>query len=201
MRFLKTASRTALLCGLATLVAAPAYAQPAPKPDMDQPGHHRMMPDWGKHGAGMHRGMRPGRVNLMAFGCGDRAAERLEVALVRLGYRVDLTDTQKPLFETLKTSALTEQTKVADACAAAMPKDAAAKPDVVDHMKARLSVETARVAALEKVVPEFEAFFDSLSADQKTKMAPRRMRMGMMEDGKGMGPDGHHHRKGMDKQH
>jgi hypothetical protein len=107
--------------------------------------------------------------------CAPDGAETLEIALVRLDHRLDLTDAQRPLFDKLKASALTAQTSFADKCAAAMPaKDAKTAPDLVDRLKARIAIDTARIEALNTVLPDFEAFFDSLTDAQKANLLPDR---------------------------
>jgi hypothetical protein len=107
--------------------------------------------------------------------CAPDGAEALEIALVRLDHRLELTDTQRPLFDTFKTSALTAQTSFADKCDAAAPaKDAATAPDLVDRLKARIAIDTARLEALNTVLPDFEALFDSLTDAQKSKLVPDR---------------------------
>lgn len=107
--------------------------------------------------------------------CSPDGAEALEVALVRLDHRLELTDAQRPLFDKLKTTALTAQTSFADKCEAARPaKDAATTPDLVDRMKARIVIDTARLEALNAVLPDFEALFDSLTDAQKASLVPDR---------------------------
>lgn len=107
--------------------------------------------------------------------CAPDGAEALEVALVRLDHRLELTDTQRPLFDALKAKALTTQTDFADKCAAARPAaDATTTPDLVDRMKARIAIDTARLEALNAVLPDFEALFDSLTDAQKASLMPDR---------------------------
>ncbi len=107
--------------------------------------------------------------------CAPNAAERMEVGLVRLQYRLtDLTDEQKTLYDTFKTTALTTQTKLSDACAAALPaQQADAKPDPVERMKTGIAVQTARLDAMNAVLPDFEAFYNSLTDTQKAALHPK----------------------------
>ncbi len=127
-----------------------------------------------------------GLLNLV---CNERGAERLEIAFVRISHRVELTAEQLPLFEALKTAALTAQTGFSDTCAANRPAPVAEgqQPppvDLLDGMQGRLAVEKAHVAALESVMPAFEAFYNSLTDEQKAQLAPPRRGDG---DGKGPG--------------
>lgn len=62
-----------------------------------------------------------GVYRLAGIACRPGAADRLENRLDRIAKRLDLTDTQKPLFDAFMTTALAAQTEFADACAAAMP--------------------------------------------------------------------------------
>lgn len=129
---------------------------------------HRVMRD-----GGMGRGA--GFLNLV---CSDRGAEEVEVALVRLSHRLDLTADQTTLFDTFKTTALTTQTSFADDCAAATPDQAAAtdaKPDLLERLKSGIALEQARLEAVTAILPDFGAFYGSLTDAQKADLFPRRM--------------------------
>ncbi len=120
---------------------------------------------------------RGGPGELLDMVCSEDGAENLEIALVRLSHRLDLTEAQQPLFDTLKTAALTAQTSFADTCAAARPaKDADPAPDLIDRMKARIAIDTARIEALNAVLPAFEALYDSLTDAQKANLLARARR-------------------------
>jgi hypothetical protein len=109
---------------------------------------------------------------ILSLACTPNGAEQLEIALVRLSYRLDLTDTQKPLFDTFRTKALSTATNFADACKAAMPDRAAGPPDLLAQVKATLSIDEARVAALQAVLPDFEALYNTLTDAQKLALTP-----------------------------
>jgi hypothetical protein len=138
---------------------------------------------------------------LLALGCGPNAAERIETGLVRLGYRVDATAEQKTLLDSLKTASLAAQAELATVCAEVMPApatadaaapaaDAATRPDLLTRLQGRLKVEEARLAAMTEVLPQFEAFYNSLTAEQKFALEPKRDR-----DGRGPGRNrGHDNR-------
>lgn len=131
---------------------------------------------------GMRNGFDGGLVDLV---CSDQGAERLEIAFVRLSHRVALTAEQTPLFEALKTAALTAQTSFSDTCKSALPAAGAnaAKPDLVERLKTSLKLDEARIAALAKLLPPFEAFYGSLTADQKAKLDMPRFGMHDQFDG------------------
>lgn len=213
MRKLLTAAAMAALLagslGLAGLVPAEAQdataapqAAPAPAAPPDQPatpgaGNHWAgkpgVPGgpWGRPG-GMQRfgGMRG---NLFAIACGDRGAEALEIALVRAKYALQLTATQQPLFAALQTTALNDQKNFADTCKAAIGDagaGSAGQPDMLGRLQTRLALETARVAALNDVLPKFKALYDTLSDQQKQALQPRHwgMRLGFNQQGPGWQP-------------
>ncbi len=126
----------------------------------------------------IHRTFRdngPGRgPGILGLVCSDRGAEALEIAFVRWSHRLDLTAEQEKLFDALKTKALTTQTSFADECQAALPdRTADARPDLLEGLKARLAVEEARLTAMNGILPDFEAFYTSLTDAQKADLTPR----------------------------
>lgn len=141
------------------------------------PGRGMMGPS-----AMMGAGAMMGPAGLLGLACSQRGAEALEIALVRLSYRLDLTAQQQPLFDAFRAKALTTQTSFADACAAARPDRAAGQPDFLARLKARLAIDEARLTALNAVLPDFEALYNSLSDAQRQLLMPGRgfgMGMGM----------------------
>lgn len=145
-------------------------------------------------------GMMGGRGGqLLALGCGPNAAERIETGLVRLGYRVDAIAEQKTLLDSLKTASLAAQAELATVCAEVLPArtaadaaapadapaaDAATRPDLLTRLQSRIKLEEARLAAMTDVLPQFEAFYNSLTAEQKSALEPKGDR-----DGRGPGRD------------
>lgn len=174
------AALVATSIGLATVL--PANAQDSAGPIAVKSLRHTdrdMRPD-GMRADGIMRGPR-----FLALICSDKGAEALDVAFTRMTHRIELTDAQKALFDTFKTTALTTQTSFADECKAAMPdKTADAKPDLLTGLKAGLKVEQARLTAMNAVLPSFEAFFTSLTDAQKADLMPKHD----MNDDRG-GPD------------
>ena len=182
---MKSVAALALVTTLAFGPALPAVAQdtaPTPARQM-QNGPHHFGP-----GRGMmpNRGMGPGGVLMLA--CSDKGAEALEIALVRMDHRLELSTDQQKLFETFRTKALSTATSFADTCKASRPTaDAGTKPDLLARMKASLAIEQARLTALSGVLPDFETFFNSLSDQQKANLLPHHGGKGM-----GMGRWGQH---------
>jgi hypothetical protein len=183
-----TSALAALVVAAVSLSSLPVAAQDlTPAANRGDREIHRM-----HDGSGP--GMGRGAGGILGLVCSERGAEALEIAFVRMDHRLELTDTQQPLFDTLKSKALTTQTSFADDCAAARPERTAdERPDLLEGFKARLKIEEARVAALTAVLPDFEAFYASLTDQQKADLMPR-MGRGDRDDAPGRDGPGRHMR-------
>ena len=119
--------------------------------------------------------------------CSVNGAPRLEIALNNLSERLTLDADQTTLFDAFKTSALTAQTTYADNCQ--LPTAAANTPvNPVESLKLYDTNATARIAAIDAVLPSLEAFYNSLSDAQKAALDanPRgAMQMGQGQFGQG----------------
>lgn len=113
----------------------------------------------------------PARGSFIHLMCSEDGAARLEQMLNRGGDRITLSDEQQALYDTFKTQALAAQTQYSDSCTT---PTRSADADVVDRMKVRQDNMKALVAAMDTVMPAFEAFHDSLSDEQKAEMKPKR---------------------------
>lgn len=175
MTSISTKAIIALMAGVIGLGAiAPAMAQPAPQaPDAaiaqnaDRPAGHDLRP----HGGGPR-----GFGGFFDFA---RGGEGIEVALVRLSHRIDLTEEQTALLDTLKTSALAAAEDFATATDGLRPAPATedetrAIPSIAERLENRIALERAHQAALEAVQPAAAAFFDSLTDEQKAQLMPQR---------------------------
>jgi len=174
---------------VATIVAAGALPAAA---DDSTPAAFNNGPGQGNHfrlqlngdqngpGPGMGIGMGMGRMSgrgLIVLACSDKGTEALDAALLHLSYRLQLTDTQKPLWDSFRDKALTTETSFADQCKSSLPdRTAANKPDLLTVMKGRLVIEQARLAAMNTVLPDFEALYNSLTDQQKDSLMPRGTR-------------------------
>lgn len=176
---MKTISKTALVALLTASVGltaiAPVWAQETPSP---APLAAPATPDAAaKTPIGRGFGLsRPGpRAGGDVFNL-ERGAESVEIALVRLGYRLELTADQQALLETLKTSAIAAAEDFAATTENLRPARPAAgeTPDFAARLDSRIALEKARLAALEAIQPAANAFFDSLSAEQQAQLTPQR---------------------------
>jgi hypothetical protein len=194
---------TLMTSTLALGAIAPATAQDAPPParETSAPAPAQAFPH-------PHRHVGSGAGDLLRF---NRGAEAIEVSLVRLSHRLDLTDEQKTLLEDLKTASLSAAGEFETATKDLRPTppapgavaDAAKAPPAPDFSKnldARIALGKANVAALETIKPSYDAFFSSLSDEQKAQLTPaprdRDGRPGQRgRDGK-RGPHGDHRPNG-----
>ena len=146
---------------------APAMAQQAPTAPTAQPDQAGFRP-------GQHGPRHAGGNDLLNF---DRGAEAVEVALVRLGHRLDLTEAQRALLDTLKTDALAAAETLEAAASALRPAaegETPASPSLSERLETRIALDTARLDALKSVQPALTAFFDSLTEEQKAGLMPQR---------------------------
>ncbi|HEV7345865.1 MAG TPA: Spy/CpxP family protein refolding chaperone [Devosia sp.] len=158
---------TAGLCLAATAPAAAQDAAPAQAQAQDGFDHRNHGPrQMGRMGGG----------DLLRFA---RGAEGIEVALVRLSHRIELTPEQQPLFDAFKAVALSAAADFASATEGLRPAvqdegETAAMPGFSERLANRIAIDTARLAALEAVQPAATAFFDSLTAEQQAQLNPQR---------------------------
>jgi hypothetical protein len=204
MTALKTSTAPKLVVAiLAATISFAALTPAAFAAGLDRGGRDGQRGEMHAHGKGGQMGQmrqmggRGGQ--FLAIGCSPNAAERIETGLVSLGYRVDATAEQKALLDTLKTAALDAQTELAAVCESVMPAMAAAapadgvapaatapaeRPNLLERLQTRHAIDQARVAAMGDVLPQFEAFFNSLTDEQKASLEPRRhARDGRNNDG------------------
>jgi hypothetical protein len=159
-----TRTRKLLIGGLAVAVlGAGAFAASA----------HRG--EWGRHGGGHHGGFGGGRMGMMGpmMGavCSGNAAEATDLMFVKLAYKVNPTDAQKPAFEELKSAAKAAAVKAKAGCPAEPAKSAdgtqpprKSAPERLAMLEAGLS---AQLDAVKTVRPVAEKFYATLSDDQK----------------------------------
>ena len=160
---------------------APAAPPAATTPDATSKPTHRFM----RRGGGMG-GMNRGGDRLIALACSNKGAEVLQRVLDRTAQRLDLTADQQKLFDTFREKALTTETSFATQCQAARPDRSKGRPDLIARLQSRLAMDQARITALNAVLPDFQALFDSLSAEQKAHLSPM-LGMGGRKDGWGKG--------------
>lgn len=172
MNKISAAAISALLIAATGLgAAAPAFAQdhrPPMQRQMEGHGDRQHHQENTRH-RGAQRG--GGMGGFLDF---ERGSEALEIALVRLSYRLELTPEQQTLFDDLRTTALSAAQTYADAAQTARPAGATSRPGMADALKQRIALETAHLAALTSVEPKLTAFFASLTPEQQASLSPRR---------------------------
>jgi hypothetical protein len=118
--------------------------------------------------------MGPGMMGWHSMGralCDPRAAGLAEWRIEAIERAVRPTDAQRPLLDRLKTASTKATETIAQACPRELPDSPVGRLDV---MEKRL---TAMLDGVKTVRPEFEAFYGSLSDEQKaqlTSVGPRR---------------------------
>jgi hypothetical protein len=151
--------------------APPAPGANTPRPPLPGQHAHRLRQPMGPMGGGMANR----RFGLIALACSEKGPAVLERVLDRSAKRLALSADQQKLFDAFRTKALTAETTFSDACKAARPdKSATTRPDLLTRMKSGLAVDQARLTALNSVLPEFEALYNSLSDQQKHDLLPRQ---------------------------
>ncbi|QQR37655.1 Spy/CpxP family protein refolding chaperone [Devosia oryziradicis] len=198
MKTITTTAIVALMTATTGLSAiSPTFAQEAAPMQVhadNGPGFHLRRDNQGPGPMGGQRGG-----DFLNFA---RGAEAIEVALVHLSHRIELTSEQQALFDTLKTTALSAAADFETATEGLRPQRpvegevaAVTPPDMSERLENRIAIEKAHLAALEAVQPAATAFFDSLTDEQKAQLTPQRPdRDGMPGFGKG-GP--RHHQGGL----
>lgn len=197
MKTISTKAIIAMMTATLGLTAiAPAMAQtatPAPQAEASRPD--------GQPGP---NGFRPGPDRPQrGGGFGDffnleRGAEAIEIAVVRLTHRLDLSAEQKTLLDTLKADALTAADTFASATKGLRPTAPAEgqevkRPDFTAALDTKIALDSARLAALQAIQPAATAFFDSLSDEQKAQLTPQQGERGGPGKRGDLQPGGPHH--------
>lgn len=137
--------------------------------------HHR-----GPHGWGGPHGM----MGLAGPLCRGNPAEKADLMMVRLEYKVNPSDAQRPAFDELKSAVKTAASKVAAACPPKFePTSDADRPPATDITARLADTEAQLAAALEgmKIVrPAVEKLYASLDDAQKKAVSE----IGMSKRGK-----------------
>lgn len=170
------ATALSTVMGLTALIPG-AYAQAAPAapdaPAVAQPDNSGGIgpkggPRGEKHG-GMHLGGIAGMI------CSTDGATRLETRLGDIAGKLALTAEQQPLFDAYRSAALTAQTSFAESCPTVQPAATGTQPtppDALTALKDRQTRLAAETAALNAVLPSFEALYTSLTDTQKAAFMP-----------------------------
>jgi hypothetical protein len=164
---MKTITTTALVALMTATIglsaAAPAFAQDAsPRPDRTH------QTERGHGGMGGARGF----LDL-------RNPDAVEIGLVRLSQRIELTPEQQPLFDAFKTAAMAAAEDFSSVLDSVRPPAPATgqtpTPLPISEMfSTRIAITTAQLDALKAVEPSATAFFDSLTDEQQAQLMPQR---------------------------
>lgn len=188
--------------------AVPSFAQTQTNPSPAQNGSQsaqtiNVHADGKMQRGKMQRGkMQRGNMGagMLGLSCNTNAAAQMETRLDKTAQNLNLTDTQKTLFDTFKSDLLVAQTNFADACQLPQSRTEAQKMDLADRLAQRQTNLKARVDAMEGVIPAFSAFFKSLTPEQLTQMHRAGARAAHMrdygQDTRGHGKNTYEHRKG-----
>lgn len=170
----KLALTTAALACAATLVASPVRGQPMMGPG-GGPGGPGGGPGYG-WGPGMMMG--PGMMGWggrggmgMGMLCDPRGAGLAEWRMQRIEQLVQPTEAQKTALSALRDASAKAAEQISAACPREFPASATARMELMEKR-----MET-MLAALKTVRPAFDAFYATLSDEQKAKLdrgGPRR---------------------------
>ena len=172
---MKTIHSTALIALLTATIGLSAAAPAVAQGPMDGPMQiHRQHGGPGPMHGGPGFGPRGFGGTFFGFGFGfGGGAEAVEIALVRLSHRVDLTAEQQPLFDAFRDAALAAATEL-EAKVDDLKPDNNDDAGIAARFSDRLAIERARLEAMEAVEPSLTAFFDSLTDEQLKSLEPRR---------------------------
>lgn len=172
----RLALAAAAIACMAAVVTIPAQAQPAGPgaggpPPAAGPGPGGPGPGWGP---GMMMG--PGMMGWggrggMGMLCNPRAAGMAEWRMERIERVVQPTEAQRAALNDLRTASTKAAEQIAAACPRQFPASATARMELMEKR-----LET-MLAAMKTVRPAFDAFYATLSAEQKAKLdqaGPRR---------------------------
>jgi hypothetical protein len=162
----KLALAAAALACAATLIASPAQSQPMMGPG-GGPGY-----GWGP-GMMMGPGMMGygGRGGGMGMLCNPGGAGLAEWRMERIEQLVQPTESQRAALNDLKAASAKAAEQISAACPREFPASASARMDLMEKR-----MET-MLAAIKTVRPAFDAFYATLSDEQKAKLdrgGPRR---------------------------
>jgi hypothetical protein len=73
----------------------------------------------------------------------------------------------------LRAAALAAQTDFAAVCAEVLPAERTERADLIGQIEMRLQLDQARITAVTGMLPTLEAFYGSLTDEQKAQLQPR----------------------------
>lgn len=113
------------------------------------------------------RGKRGSPAGFISVVCDENAAEKIGARFERIGKALNLNSEQEVLLANLKTASLNAQTDFLKVCV--KPKSDS-ELNIVEKIKTKNTDMIAVATASNSVLPELEAFLNSLSDEQKAKL-------------------------------
>jgi len=169
---------TAAIAVAGLILAAPGFTQPTPPSPANPPAERG--PGYGPRGSGWGPGMMMGP-GMMGWGgrggmgfagmCDPRAAGLAEWRMERIERLVSPTEAQRAALKDLQAASAKAAETVAAACPRELPASATARMEL---MEKRLD---AMLLAIKTVRPAFDAFYATLTDEQKARIntgGPRR---------------------------
>lgn len=120
----------------------------------------------------------PGAGGFLALACSEDGPALLELRLNALARNVTLDETQQPLYDAFKAAALTAETTYADTCEPMTRPQSGTPADPIANLTQHRANLEAQIVAMDGVLPSLQAFYDSLTDEQKTQLTPQRMQHG-----------------------
>jgi hypothetical protein len=149
----------AMVAVAAVAVPVIGWSQSPPPPPPGAAG-----PGGPEHGGMMHRGSERWAKNVSPQqACVDRIARRAGF-VASMGFKLNLTADQKPLWDKVVAAAQTAQASERQACAAAADRD---KLTIIDRMNHRQAMMQAQLQGLQQSEPAVQALYQALTPEQK----------------------------------
>jgi|ERR1700733_4763392 hypothetical protein len=157
MKLAGAAMLAAASLGVPVLAWSQSAAPPAPVAGQERPDHGGM-----HHGAG-----RWGSNVSPQQACVDHIAKRAGF-VATIGFKLNLTDAQKPLWDKVVTASQAAQTTEKQICAALPASaDARGKETIIDKMNHRQQMMQAQLQGLQQAEPAVQALYQALTPEQK----------------------------------
>jgi hypothetical protein len=157
MKLVGAAMLAAASVGVPVLAWSQSPAPPAPPTGQERPDHGGMHHGGGRWGSNVS----PQQA------CVDHIAKRAGF-VASIGFKLNLTDAQKPLWDKVVTASQTAQAAEKQTCMALPASaDARDKETIIDKMSHRQQMMQAQLQGLQQTGPAVQALYQALTPDQK----------------------------------